>query len=122
MKKYLTAPFIIRIGLACVFLANSLTAFLAPGEFQELVSGSFLAAILPVLPMSVAAFVTIIGVNDLVVAFLFIIGWRTYGVAAYATLWLIGVIAVIGAFSLDALEHLGFLAMAIALAMLVRVE
>ncbi len=107
-------PFLIRIGLACVFLANSLTAFLAPSEFQDLVSNSFVPTIVPV---SAAAFVTFIGVNDLVVAILLFAGWRTSYVAKYATAWLIGVIAVIGAFSLDALEHLGFLFMAIALAM-----
>lgn len=113
MKNFLTFPIVIRIGLACVFLANSLTAFLMPDEFQELVSNSFLAGILPV---SAATFVTFIGYNDLVVAILLFIGWRTARVATYATAWLVGVIAVIGAVSLDALEHLGFLAMAIALA------
>lgn len=116
MKKYVTFPFLIRIGLACVFLANSLTAFLTPDEFQELVSGSFVAGILGSLSISVAAFVTFIGVNDLVVAILLVLGWRTTYVARYATAWMLGVIFVIGALSLDALEHLGFLAMTVVLA------
>lgn len=114
MKRYLEFPDIIRIGLALVFLANSLMAIFAPGEFQGLVSNSFLAG---VLPMSIAAFVTFIGISDFVVAVLLISGWRTSHIAVYASVWLVGVIFVIGAFSLDALEHLGFLAMAVALSM-----
>ena len=113
MKKFLTWSFLIRLGLACVFLTNSLTAFLSPGEFQELVSGSFLAGLLPV---SVASFVLFIGINDLVVALLLLSGWRFSKVAIWAALWMVGVILVVGAFSLDALEHLAFLFMAIALA------
>ncbi len=113
MRKYLTFPFLIRVGLACVFLANSLTAFFSPAEFQDLVSGSFLAGLLPV---GADTFVNFIGINDFLVAMLLFVGWNTSRVAAWATVWLIGVIAVIGVVSLDALEHLGFLAMAIALA------
>ncbi|MHB8710062.1 MAG: hypothetical protein ACYC6X_00730 [Minisyncoccota bacterium] len=113
MKKLLTFPVLIRAGLACVFLANSLTAFLAPGEFQDLVSHSFVAGLLPI---SVASFVTFIGFNDLTVAILLFLGWRTSRVAVYATAWLTGVVFVIGVFTFDALEHLGFIAMAIALA------
>lgn len=114
MKKYLTFPFSIRIGLACVFLANSLTAFLDPSEFQDLLSGSVVAGLLPV---SAATFVTFISFSDLTVAILLFIGWRTSRVAIYATAWLIGVITTVGVFSLEALEHLGFLAMAVALMM-----
>ena len=98
----------------CVFLANSLIAFLAPSEFQELVCGSFLANILPV---SVETFVTFIGINDFSVAVLLLLGWRTSRVAMYATTWMVGVIAVVGVFSLEALEHLGFLSMTVALMM-----
>lgn len=114
MKKILTFPFLIRIGLACVFLANSLTAFFEPSEFHELISGSFVAGLLPV---SVATFVIFVGINDLTVAALLFFGWRTRRVATYATLWMLGVMTVIGIFSLDGLEHLGFLAMTVALAL-----
>ncbi len=119
MKKFLTFPVIIRIGLACVFLANSLTAFFSPSEFQDLVSNSFVAGLLPI---SVASFVTFVGFNDLTVALLLLIGWRTSRVAVYATMWLTGVIATIGVFSLDALEHLGFIAMSLSLAMRGKTE
>ena len=117
MKKFLTFPFLIRIGLACAFLANSLSAFLSPSDFQDLVSGSFLVKILPV---SVAAFVTFIGINDLVVALFLFAGRRTSRVATWASIWVVGVILVIGVFSLDALEHLAFLSMALALVVFER--
>jgi len=113
VKKFLTFPAIIRIGLACVFLANSLTAFLTPSEFRDLVSNSFIAGVLPI---SVASFVTLVGFNDLTVAILLFSGWRTSRVATYAAAWITGVVFVIGVVSLDALEHLGFISMAISLA------
>ena len=113
MNRYLTFPFLIRAGLACVFLSQSITAFVAPAEFLDLVSNSFVAGLLPV---SVATFVTFIGFNDFAVAALLFSGWKTNRVATYASLWLLGVIVVIGVASLDALEHLGFLAMSISLA------
>lgn len=119
MKNLFTFPFLIRIGLALVFLANSLIAFLAPSEFQDLVSNSFIAGLLPI---SVAAFVVCIGFNDLIVSLLLFSGWRTARVAMYATAWITGVIFVIGVFSLDALEHLGFIAMAVTLATARRTE
>lgn len=119
MRSYVTFPFLIRVGLACVFLANSLTAFFAPAEFQDLISNSFIAAFLPV---SVATFVTCIGVNDFTVATLLFLGWNTSRVAMYATAWLVGVILVIGVISFDALEHLGFIAMAVVLANRRRAE
>lgn len=119
MKRFLTFPFLIRIGLACVFLANSLTAFLTPSEFQDLVSNSFVAGLLPI---SVASLVTFIGFNDLIVSLLLFSGWRTNRVATYATAWITGVVFVIGAFTLDALEHLGFIAMALALSARREVE
>ena len=114
MKKYLTYPFVVRIGLACVFLALSLTAFTAPDEATEIVSNSFWPQILP---LDVSTMVNLIGINDMIVAILLFIGWRTSRVAIWATIWIIGVIFMIGVFSLDALEHLAFLSIAIALAL-----
>ncbi|GEM_PF-1735176 len=123
MKKLLTFPTIIRLGLACVFLANSLAAFLIPSDFQSLVAGSFVAGLLPI---SVATFVTCVGFNDLIVAFLLLSGWCTSRVATYAALWITAVSFVIGLStldsSLDVLEHLAFIAMALSLAMRGRGE
>ncbi len=112
MNKFLSRSSILRFGLACAFLASSITAFIDPGEFNDLVSGSFLAKALPV---SVAAFVTFIGINDLIVALLLFIGWQSRKVAIWAGIWIIGVIFILGVTSLDALEHLAFLAMALAI-------
>ncbi len=114
MKKLLSHSFLLRLGLACAFLANSLTAFLSPDEFRDLVSGSFIAHLLPV---SVAAFVVFIGINDLIVAILLLIGWKVSRVAIWASLWIIGVIIVGGVMSFDALEHIAYLSLAVAIAL-----
>jgi hypothetical protein len=126
MKKYLTFPNIIRLGLVCVFLTNSLTAFYLPSEFIDLVSGSFAAGILSSINVSVSTFVTFVGFNDMTVAILLLLGWRTSRVATYAVAWFIGVICVIGVASfessLDVLEHLAFVAMALSLSVRGRSE
>lgn len=110
MKRTLT---IIRIGLALVFLANSLTAFFAPSEFIDLVGSSFITGIFHI---DSSLFVILIGINDALVALLFITGIRLRYVAVWATLWIVGVMSVKG-FSLDTLEESGFLFMAISLAL-----
>lgn len=112
MKKYLTYPYLIRFGLALVFLANSLTAFFAPPEFIELIENSFVANLLPV---SVETFVVFIGLNDALVALLLFLGIGTRRMAIWAILWLLGVMVVRGE-PLEILEEVGFLFMAIALA------
>ncbi len=119
MKYFLTSPILLRTGLACVFLANALTAFLLPGDFQALVVNSFVAPLLALVPfVSLSTFVMLIGLNDLTVALLLFVGWRTSGVATYATLWITGVVfLVFGLFTLEALEHLGFIALALSLAL-----
>ncbi len=112
MKKYLSISFLLRFGLACAFLANSLTAFLSPDDFKEIISGSFLAKILPV---SLGAFVVFVGVNDLIVALLLLIKWKVSKVAIWASIWIIGVIFVLGIGSIDAMEHVAFLCLALTL-------
>jgi uncharacterized membrane protein len=114
MKKLLSHSFLLRLGLACAFLANSLTAFFSPEEFKDLISGSFVAKILPV---SVSAFIIFIGVNDLVVAILLLVGWKISKVAIWASIWIIGVILVSGLISLNALEHVAFLSLSVAIAL-----
>ena len=113
MKKLLSYPVLIRFGLACIFLANSIIAFTLPEEFTDLITGSFVASIVP---LSVASIVTLIGINDMIVALLLLSGWKTQKVGTWATVWIIGVIFIIGIISLDSLEHLAFLSMAVALA------
>lgn len=111
MKKYLTYPHLVRIGLALVFLANSLIAFFTPSEFIELIENSFVANLLPV---STEIFVVFIGINDGIVALLLFFGIATFRAAAWAALWLFGVMVVRGE-PLEILEEAGFLFMAVAL-------
>lgn len=112
MGKFLTYQFLIRSGLGVIFLANSLAAFFAPAEFIELIGNSFVAGFVPI-PLEV--FVPlVIGLNDGAVALLLFSGIATRRVAAWAFLWLIGVMVVIGE-PFDMLEHAGLLFMAFAL-------
>lgn len=113
MKKLLSYPVLIRFGLACIFLANSIIAFTAPAEFTELITGSFVTSIIP---LSVASIVTLIGINDMIVTLLLLSGWKSQKVGTWATIWIIAVIFIIGPITLDSLEHLAFLSMAVALA------
>ncbi len=112
MKTFLTYPNLIRIGLALAFLANALTAFFAPSEFIELIEKSFFVNLLPV---SAGVFVAAIGINDALVALLLFLNIRVRSIAAWAALWIIGVMLVRGA-PLDILEESGFLFMALSLA------
>lgn len=112
MNKSLSYNFLIRLGLGIIFIANALMAFFAPAEFIELIENSFVASIIPISP---EAFVPIvIGLNDSVVGLLLISGFATRRVAAWATVWLIVVMVVIGD-PLDILEHSGLLFMSTAL-------
>jgi hypothetical protein len=113
MDKILRYAFLIRIGLAFVFLANALTAFFAPSEFIEIIGNSFIASILPI---SAASFAIIIGINDALVAILLFLNVGRKWVHAWAAIWIAGVIIIRGV-SLDALEEAGFLFMALALAL-----
>lgn len=112
MNKLLKYNFLVRFGLGIVFLANALTAFFAPAEFIELIKSSFVGNILPISPETFVPIV--IGFNDSIVAALLITGIATRRVALWATLWLVGVMVVIGN-PLDVLEHSGLLFMTLAL-------
>lgn len=102
---------IIRIGLGFVFLANSYTAFTMPHEFVDLISESFL---INILSQNTDTFVRFIGISDGLVAILLFIGAFQKYVAIYASVWILGVMSVIGVSELPHfLEHLGFLSMAI---------
>lgn len=101
---------LIQIGLAAVFLANALTAVFNPGEFTEIIEGSFLGALIP---SGIA--LTIIAINDALMTLLilfskkgrqFIFGW--------AVIWIVVVLIAIGE-PLDMLEESAFLFMALAL-------
>ena len=102
---------IVRIGLALVFLANGLSAFLAPQEFRELIETSFISHIIP---LSTGGFLLVIGVNDILVSLLLLLNKFPKYLIFWAMLWLIGVMAVI-AKPLGILEELGFFSITLAL-------
>ena len=104
--------FILRLGLACVFLANALTAIFMPQEFKDIVEASVLMKFFPSLSSSLV--VTLIAINDSLVFLLLLLGKQLKYVAIWASIWIIGVMVMIGE-PLDILEHLGFLAMSAAL-------
>lgn len=102
---------VMRVGLACVFLANGLTAFLEPQEFMDLLGGSFVPSLVP---LSVATLVLLVGIHDTLMSLLLVVPKYQKYVFAWAMIWLIGVMIVV-AEPLDILEHLGFFALALAL-------
>ncbi len=107
-QKY--SSLILRIGLGCAFLANSLQAFLAPDEFIKLLNSSFMIHILPV---GAGTFVHIIAFSDGQVCVLLVLGVFTEYVAVYAGMWLIGVMSVFGIHDYgDVLEHIAFFSIA----------
>ncbi len=112
MNKFLTYNFLIRSGLGVIFIANALVAFFAPTEFVELIKNSFVANLLPIRPELFVPIV--IGLNDSIVGLLLLSGFAPRRVAVWATVWLIGVMVVIGE-PFDVLEHSGLLFMSIAL-------
>lgn len=112
MNKFLTYNFLIRFGLGVIFIANALMALFAPTEFIELIKNSFVVNILPIRPEIFVGIVIVL--NDSLVGLFLLSGLATRRVAAWATLWLIGVMVVISS-PFDALEHFGLLFMSVAL-------
>ena len=101
----------LRIGLACAFLSNSLQAFLAPNEFNNMLNASF---VIHFLPVGAAEFVHFIAFSDGMVFLLLILGVYTEYVALYAGLWLIGVMTTFGIHDYgDILEHIAFFSIAV---------
>ncbi len=108
MNKFLSYNFLIRFGLGIIFIANALVAFFVPAEFTKIIKNSFVANFLPINP---GTFIRIIiGLNDFIVGLLLISGFATRRVAVWATVWVVGVMIVIGNL-LDVLEHSGLLFM-----------
>ncbi len=105
---------VLRIGLACAFLANALVALTAPDEFKELVGGSFLVNIFPAISSSV--FVTLILINDSILTLIFLFNIKKFmrGALIWASVWIVLVMLVIWE-PLDGIEHLAFLGMSLAL-------
>ncbi|MFI5205832.1 MAG: hypothetical protein ACHQVK_02735, partial [Candidatus Paceibacterales bacterium] len=108
-------PFtILRLGLGLVFLANAWVAWFSPQEFQELITGSVILNHLPAISVSVMTI--IIGINDSLLALIFLFNFKPAmkNALAWAMIWLIAVMLVILE-PVDILEHLGFFSIALAL-------
>ncbi len=100
----------IRIGLAAVFLANALTALFNPGEFIELIEGSFVGIIIPA---TIALKIIIINDSLLAMFILFARKWH-WQIFAWAMVWIVIVLLALGK-PLAILEESGFLFMTLAL-------
>jgi hypothetical protein len=106
---------VLRIGLGLVFLANALTAWLAPQEFRDLIEGSFLTTMLPAVSSSV--FIMLILINDGLLSLIFLFNLKFIKQALiWASIYLVLVILITWD-PFGTLEHLGFLSMSIALFM-----
>lgn len=111
LRRYRT---FIRLGLAVVFLANVLTAILAPDEFLDIFHHSIFSA---VFGMKIDAVLPIIiSINDAIVAVLLFAGIATRRVAVWASIWIVLVMVALGQLS-GIMEHVGYLAMSLSLAL-----
>jgi hypothetical protein len=96
-----------RIGLGGIFLANSVTAWVAPGDFKDLIISNSLAG-----HIGHADFlVKLIGVNDAALFLVILSGQYRKLVAIWGSLWLAAIIYVTGFWTPDFIEHLGVLAL-----------
>ena len=99
--------YLLSAALGVTFLSNSLSGFFTPDEFTGIIQHAFLFnKVLDVIPF----FVTLIGVNDLIVCVLLLSGKFPKVTAWWAVSWITIVIVVFLAnFSVDglftALEH-----------------
>lgn len=109
MKRAMQKKLLFRLGFGLIFLSSAVQAFVAPGEFRELV------AKLPMLPQLIdpALFVKLIGVNDLVLFVLILSGKWPRLVGLWAGLWIVGVIIAQGIWTSETIFHLGIVALAV---------
>ncbi|MEK7517546.1 MAG: hypothetical protein AAB583_03270 [Patescibacteria group bacterium] len=113
-KIRLDLVYLISLGLASAFLASVLRNFFYQASFNELIESSFFSEIFSAIPY----FIYIVAFNDFLVAVLLMLRIFPKVAAWWAMLWLLAVIIVhVSVFSLedllDAIEHMGLLAMAI---------
>lgn len=105
--KKIDANFFFRLGLGGIFLASSLTAWFAPGEFIELLEHNQLASAIA----DPERLVTLIGINDLLLFGFILSGrWRKL-VAGWAGFWMLIVIYVTGLTTPEFIEHLAILSL-----------
>ena len=107
---------ILRYGLAFVFLANAINGIFNPSDFKEAIEKTVIfAGILNILPY----FPTLVGINDFAISLLLFTNLFPNIAAKWASAWLAIVILVLftqgGWGIVDAMEHLGFLSIALVL-------
>lgn len=103
--KEATVALLFRLGLSSVFLVNSLTAWLSPDEFVELLKNNPLASAIA----SPGFWIPVIGINDGLLFLLILSGrWRRV-IAAWAALWMVVVIYMTGFEAMEFIEHAGVL-------------
>jgi hypothetical protein len=96
-----------RIGLAGIFLANSVTAWVAPDEFRDLLTSNSLLSHIGHPDL----LVKLVGVNDGALALLILSGQFRKLAATWGSLWIMAVIYVTGFWTPDFIEHFGVLAL-----------
>ncbi len=96
-----------RIGLSSFFLVNSITAWTAPDEFKDALTGNSAAAHIG----HTNTLVHLIGVNDALLFLLILSGKYRKVAVVWAGVWLVAVIFVTGFWTTDFIEHLGVLAL-----------
>lgn len=106
-KLSLRPELLLRIGLGLLFLTNAVTAWFNPDEFREILSTSFLGMLFGPTDW----LIPVIGINDTVLGLLIMSGWWRTITAIWASLWVLGVIAVTGIVTPEFALHLGVLAL-----------
>ncbi len=107
--KTSTQDLFFRIGLSSFFLINSLTAWLAPDEFLELLGMNSLASAIA----DPQFWVYVIGINDAILFLLILSGYWRKKIAIWAGLWVIAVMYVtISEGTMEFIEHIGILSFA----------
>lgn len=85
MKLEPLLHWLIRLGLACIFLSNSLGAFYDTSSYMDLMRTSFMGRFIA----DLRPWVEFIKFNDLILGLLILSGYRQPYVWAWAGLWLI---------------------------------
>ncbi len=96
-----------RLGLGGIFLANSVTAWVASGEFR----GALMANSLTSSIGHTDFLIKLIGVNDALLFLIILSGKYRKLAAVWASLWLVTVIFVTGFWTLAVIEHLAVLSL-----------
>ncbi len=96
-----------RIGLSSFFLVNSISAWVAAGEFRDLLTSNSITSHIG----HTNSLIYLIGINDALLFLLILSGRYRKLVVVWGSLWLVAVIFVTGFWTTDFIEHIGVLAL-----------